>query len=136
VIKTIVKLIIPFTFSTGSDYQIKLQENDDLIKISIKYIQYKGALIQEMGINVDLLKDDTERELNFSNITIEFPYRYNINYPICNPKYGIQSRKDAAQEIERLKRDCITCLNRLIEVIRSKTSRYWLRFVSERHLNI
>ena len=114
--KTIIKLIVPFTFSDEKEYLVNLISKPAKIRIShfknndviekIKGIKYQGS--------PRMVPDDPEGIMYVSDIEIELLY---------SPDDLADLRPDF-DPVTLMRSICIEYLNRLIEVIRFTTRRY------------
>jgi hypothetical protein len=125
---TKVSLTIPFTFAEEGRYEVSIDRTNACIDIS--YVTNDEAVNKIMGIVAEgqrrLMPDDPEGMVNISKIIIKFPFGYSDAYLGTEPPEKFTQIKDL----------CVKYLNRLLEVIKYSTNRYWLRSLSPYHLNI
>jgi hypothetical protein len=126
--KTRVSLIIPFTFAAEGRYQVSIDKT--IASIEVTYVPNDEALNKIMGIVSEgkrqIMPDDPEGMVNISKVVIEFPFEYS----------AADLGSEGLEKFTRIKNLCVTYLNRVQEVIRYCTNRYWLRPLSPYHLNI
>lgn len=126
--KEIIEFTIPQAFADEGEYEVLL--NDMTAKITVELIQNDASLGNVGGMNVSTtgsgrvsFSSDSFGIANVTKIIIEFP--------------KIISSKLDEKEINPIvlslvvKQECIRYVNRLIEVIRIHTKKYWLRYISE-----
>ena len=73
-----------------------------------------------------LMPDDPEGTVNISKVTIELPFEY-LDTDLAG---------EGPEKLVPIRNQCLLYLNRLREVIRFYTNRYWLKSLSPHHLNI
>jgi hypothetical protein len=126
--RTKVSLTIPFTFAAEGRYQVSFDKT--IASIEVTYVPNDEALNEIMGIVSEgkrqLMPSDPEGMVNISKVIIEFPFEYS----------AADLGSEGLEKFTRIKHLCVTYLNRLQEVIRYCTNRYWLRSLSPYHLNI
>jgi hypothetical protein len=127
--KTIVSLIIPFTFASEGKYKVSL--NKKVADVEITYIQSNEIYDKIKGIvsegKSELIPDDPEGVVNVSKVVLELPFHF--IRPVAN--------EDAHSYVSgSINEICVTYLNRLREVIRFWTRKYWIRPISPQHLTI
>jgi hypothetical protein len=126
--ETKVWLTIPFTFAYEGRYEVSIDKK--IASIDISYVQNDEAVNQIMGIVAQgqrrLMPDDPEGMANISNVIIKFPFEYSDAY----------LGTEGPEKLTLIKHLCVKYLNRLREVIRYYTNRYWLRSLSPYHVNI
>jgi len=116
--KQIVEFKIPKVFADDETYEVKI--NDDLIKITTRLEQNTSGLENLTGLKAHgnvKLSADNKGIFNITKITIEFPF-------LIGKKIDIGSGMN-------VKQNCVLCINRLIEVIRFETRKYWITPISE-----
>lgn len=72
------------------------------------------------------MPDDPEGTVNISKIIIEFPFEFS----------DADLAGEGPEKLNQVGHQCVVYLNRLREVIRYCTNRYWLKSISPYHLNI
>jgi hypothetical protein len=126
--KTKVSLIIPFTFAAEGRYQVSIDKT--IASIEVTYVSNDEALNKITGIVSEgkrqIMPDDSEGMVNISKVVIEFPFEYS----------AADLGSGGLEKYAPIKERCVTYLNRLQEVLKYCTNRYWLRSVSPYHLNI
>jgi hypothetical protein len=127
--RTIVDFILPLTIAEEGTYNVKIEGKT--AKITLALIQNRDVMDRITGMtsigNVRLMPDP-HGIANKTKVNIEFPYAIG---DLIKPKPNMLSTSGIKQE-------CIKYLNRLSEVVRYKTKRYWTPFVSGRdiiHIN-
>jgi len=123
--RTIVELTIPFTFIAGGEYMVAVDGKICVISINIEQNHELATMIyrniQFMG-NVTSYPADYHGLFEISRIVMEFPY-------LIQPTNGDQLFTSAETV-------CITYLNRLLNVVKYLTKKYWLSPLSPRDLFI
>jgi hypothetical protein len=126
--RTKVSLIIPFTFAAEGRYQVSIDKT--IASIEVTYVPNDEALNKITGIVSEgkrqIMPSDPEGMVNISKVVIEFPFEYS----------AADLGSEGSEKYASIKEQCVTYLNRLQEVLRYCTNRYWLRSVSPYHLNI
>ena len=125
--KTFVKLLIPFTFSDEKEYLVKL--SGQIASIKIKHIKNSEGIEKIKNIiihgNPKMVPDDPEGLMFFSEVEIEFPF----SIQALSKEYNVD-------DVTLLTYICTNYLNRLSEVIRYFTHRYWIMPISENIIDI
>jgi hypothetical protein len=132
--KTEIQLAIPFTFALEGKYHVSI--DNMMAEIEISYVQNNEAMDSVRGIQTSgrarVMPDDPEGIMNISKVSIKLPYSMN------NHNNNISNEPDKMQIgiPSSIIEMCVLYLNRIREVIRYCTHRYWIRAISPRHLNI
>ena len=117
--KTIVQVVIPFTFVNEGEYRVTFDGKEAIIKV--EYVPTHSVTDSIKGIvsegKVTLKPDDPEGQVNISKITIEIPFM-------------MQESFENDDRLERIKIECMAYLNRLRDVVRDCTQRYTMRSIS------
>ena len=125
--KTVISLIIPFTFASEGKYKVTL--NKMVADIEITYVQTNDVYDKIKGIvsvgKSELMPDDPEGMVNISNVILELPYQYS------RPDEHVDTKGSGP-----VKEICVSYLNRLRDVIRYCSQKYWIRPISCQHLTI
>jgi hypothetical protein len=123
-----VNLIVSFTFTSDGSYPIPLAD-EKTANITIAHatsgIAATGIIGTTTQRNVQLLPDDPNCFMNISNISIELPFLIESSEP--GLALSMMSNMDTRPDIQAIKKHCLACLNRLIDVVRYCTRRYWMR---------
>ncbi len=130
-VKTIVNFVLPFVTVEEGKYEVSL--DGKIAKITISFQQNPESFekvtklkFQDRGdVKLNILPDP-HGIVNYTNVTIEIPSYYDpnkgkpivIDDSITNP----------------LKQDCISYINRLVEVVRFSTSKYWIPRINEQDI--
>lgn len=126
----IVSLIVPFTFASEGVYNVSLDSKK--VSIDIKYIRNDEKVNEIKGIttlgDAKLFPDDPTGTVNISKIVINF---HDLNQETVADAMNLPGGMG-----NQMKEYCIKYLNRLIEVIRFTTQRYWIRRISGFYLDI
>ena len=130
--KTVVEFTLPFVVVGEGQYTVQL--NGKVAKITVIRVQNKGGMETVMGLASIgqgglAMGQDLHGVMNVSKITIELPYILE----------AFESREEAKQvdpvaKSSILKKECISYMNRLIEVVRWKTRQYWIPSVAPRDI--
>jgi hypothetical protein len=132
-----VHLIVSFTFASNGSYLIPLA-NEKNANITIAHatsgIAATGIIGTTSHGNIQLLPDDPNGFMNISNISIELPFLIESSEPGLS--FSMMSNMDTRPDIQEIKKHCLECLNRLIDVVRYNTKRYWMRTLREQDLFI
>lgn len=126
--KEIIEFTIPQAFADEGEYEVLL--DDMTAKIAVELIQNDASLGNVGGMKVSTTGSgrvsfslDSFGIANVTKITIEFP-------KIISSKLDENEINPKASSLA-VKQECIRYVNRLIEVIRIYTKKYWLRYISE-----
>jgi hypothetical protein len=126
--KTIVKLIVPYTFSDEREYSIRLSGRIAIVKI--KHVKNSEGIEASKGIRFEgspkMVPDDPLGAMYISNIEIEFPFSPQ-DLLVNNP---------TADEVSVMTDVSMKYLSRLTEVIRFATHRYWIKMISQSDVSI
>lgn len=116
----VVHLIVPFTFCNEGEYKVRIWHD---ASIKIKHVQNKGGLETVKGIQIHgspkMIPDDPFGLYYISQVELSFP-----------PPGG-ESPSDLGIDDYLLSYYCARYLNRLAEVVRFATHRYWIRLISQ-----
>lgn len=139
-VKTIVKIRIPFTFVNEGTYEISI--NGQVASVVINYERNSGGMANMMNWEVSApgaskleMMPDHHGLVNKSNVYIEIPYYVlPVNRVFIMPDgQKLGPIEDHFGEIQRA---CLEYLNRLIEVVRFKTGQYWTSPLSSKDVFI
>jgi len=129
--KETVEFTIPQVFADEGEYDILF--DDMMVKITISLIQNNPSLENVGGMTVSAsgsgrvsISSDPFGIANITKIKIEFP-------KIISPKLDEKEINPTNVSLT-VKQECIKYVNRLIEIVRIHTCRYWLRYVSEQDI--
>ena len=127
--KTVVSLIIPFTFASEGKYKVSI--NNSIADIEITYVQSNEVIDRIKGIvsvgKSALMPDDPEGVVNISKVVLELPFQYSLPNDQAN---------ESSERSGPIKEVCVSSLNRLRDVIRFCTLKYWIRPISPQQLTI
>lgn len=128
-VKTVVNLTLPFALLDEGDYEVSM--NGEIVKISIKLErtvsrmgQIQGVEFNAPGASTVRMENDFHGIVNISRIQIEFPHYI---LPTKMEQQANGSQKDVSGDHHvNVQKESILSLNRLIEVVRWHTRRYWI----------
>jgi hypothetical protein len=130
--KTSVSLALPYTFCDEGNYLVSLDGR--VASITIEYVQATDTLDKIIGMTtmgkMMIRPDDPEGLANFSKITIQFPF---LTQHAFTDDAGFENTPNLYEEATN---ESARYLNRLREVIRYLTRRYWIRDISKTHIRI
>ena len=122
----LVDLIIPFTFSDEGIYNIRLSGRTSEVKI--EHIKNSEGIEKAKGIkimgNPTTIPDDPSGLYHISKVEMKIPLLHG------------ESLNDWLINERMVAFVCMKYLNRLTEVIRFATHRYWIRMISQRDIDI
>ena len=129
--KTLVEFMVPSVFVDEGQYEVSL--NGNVAKVSVSFIQNREVMNRITGtqsVGKATMTPDTHGIANISKVAIELPYGQDrLSEQI--PGASIVSMLSMMRTV---KLECILVLNRLIEVVRAATNRYWITSFSERDI--
>jgi hypothetical protein len=130
--RTIVETFLPWTFADEGTYRVSLDNFPAMV--SIKYFPSQGRLADVTGLlaTTRLHPDDPLGILNFSSIVIEFPFL------LRDPSDGFDfdSSYHSSSFYSQLQELCLRYLNRLVNILRFCTKRYWIKSIPLDNLNV
>jgi hypothetical protein len=122
----LVDLVIPFTFSDEGEYNIRLSGRTS--KVKIEHIKNSEGIEKAKGIKImgtpKTIPDDPSGLYYISNVEMKIPL---LQGELLDD-WLINDRIVAYV--------CMRYLNRLTEVIRFATRRYWIRMISQKDIDI
>ncbi|MPZ07211.1 MAG: hypothetical protein GEU26_12495 [Nitrososphaeraceae archaeon] len=122
---TIVEMYVPATFADEGTYKISLDNRP--AHITIQYLPSHGNFAHVTGLDAtqNLDPDDPSGIVNFSYIEMDFPYY------LEEPGKGLSddSSERASAYHKKIDDLCLRYLNRLVDVVRYCTQRYWIRSI-------
>lgn len=129
--KTVVKFTLPFVTVEEGEYPVSISGKTAKITISFQQNLESFEKITKMKFHSSGGKVSLSRDphgiANYTNVSIEFPYYYDVS-----KDGGFMTTEFSTTH--PLKQDSIVYLNRLIEVIRWLTARYWIQRVKEQDI--
>ncbi len=131
--RTIVELIVPFTFIAGDDYNVMIDGNVCVISITIEqHHELANRLYQNIQFvgSVTSFPADYLGLFEISQVRMEFPYiiePIKVNDVVAEGKMIERDSMFIAAEAE-----CLAYLDRLIRVVKYTTNKYWLSPLSSR----
>lgn len=130
--RTTVSLALPYTFCDEGKYIVSL--NGKQADVTVEYIQTTETLDKITGMKttgkMTIVPDDPEGLANFSKIIMQLPF-------LTPHAFAEKVDFDNAPNIfEETTNECARYLNRLREVIRYVTRRYWIRDIAKNHIRI
>jgi len=146
-VKTIAKLAVPFTLVEEGTYPITIDGKMAEIKITYEMSKGRANEIMSMGLQSKgegHLRMDRDHHgiTQFVKAVIEFPFHIepdiiDISKIKQTPNFQISSNVPFIKNhTAPVARQCLAYMNRLVEVVRVLTSKYWLPSLSERDIVI
>jgi len=137
---TTVNLRTPGIQINSGKYKVKL--NGDEYEVNIEHMKNYENLKNLTGIGVSVSgsgsvefgDDHLNGIADVLDVTIIFPEKYDIE-PL-DPIMLMKSTDEISKHVEELKKKCLICINRVIEVIRASTNHYWITELALRDIYI
>lgn len=132
-VKTIARFTLPFALLDDGTYDVSL--NGIVAKITTHRENTVSRQAQMMGMEAMIpqggtltMENDFYGLVNITRIQVELPY---LIHPTRTRNLGDGRLEDLSHDNHiNVQRDCLLYLNRLIEVIRWQTRRYWIHNLS------
>jgi hypothetical protein len=121
--RTIVELTVPFTFIEGGEYLVSLGGNICVISI---YTEQSHELATRIYRGIQFMGDVTSYSADHHGL-------FEISRVVLGFPYLIQSI-NGEQLFTSAEVECVTYLNRLLDVLKYLTNKYWLAPLSSRDL--
>ena len=124
--KIVVSLVVPFTFSDEGEYNIRLSGRTCFIKII--HVKNSEGIEKTRGIHIHgspkIVPDDPQGLYYISEVEVSIPL------------LSTESSDDWLMKEGFVSYVCMKYLNRLTEVIRFTTHRYWIKMITVRAVDI
>ena len=118
--KIVVSLVVPFTFSDEGEYNIRLSGRICAIKIA--HIKNSEGIETTKGVHIHgspkMIPDDPQGLYYISEVHVSIPL------------LPTESSDDWLMNTGMVSYTCMKYLNRLTEVIRFTTHRYWIKMIA------
>jgi hypothetical protein len=124
--KIVASLVVPFTFCDEGEYHIRLSGRT--CKVKIIHVKNSEGIEKTKGVHIHgspkLVPDDPQGLYYISQATIGIPL------------FSSESSNDWLMNQGLVSYACMKYLNRLTEVIRFTTHRYWIKMITLRDIDI
>jgi hypothetical protein len=124
--RIVVRLVIPFTFSDEGEYQIRLSGRTCIVKII--HVKNTEGIDKTKGMHIHgspkIVPDDPQGLYYISEVEVSMPL------------LSTESSNDRLMNEGLVSYVCMKYLNRLTEVIRFTTHRYWIKMITLRDIDI
>ena len=132
-VKTVARLTLPFALLENGSFDVSLDKR--IAKITVQRENTVSRQGQMTGMEFMVskggtltMKNDFYGLVNITRLRVELPY---LIYPSKIQDLGNGRLEDLSHDHHiNVQRDCLLYLNRLIEVIRWQTRRYWIHNLS------
>lgn len=142
---TLVKLTLPFPLLAEGEYAITLSGKTAIVTIKHEYNQSGMENMTSMGMRPLgpgklVMEPDHHGIANYAKVTVAFSYAVNpivtdISTIPQNDHFKIVGNaKTIEDHIGPVTRECMNYLNRLVEVVRCYTGKYWIPPLSGRDI--
>jgi hypothetical protein len=122
----VVSLVVPFTFSDEEEYHIRLSGRTCIVKIT--HVKNSEGIEKTTGLRIHgspkIIPDDPQGLYYVSEVKVSIPL------------LSTESSNDWLMNEGFVSYVCMKYLNRLTEVIRFTTHRYWIRMITLRDIDI
>jgi hypothetical protein len=123
--KIVVSLIVPFTFCDEGEYHIRLSGRTYKVKIiHVKNTEGIEKTRASICMSPELVPDDPQGLYYISQVTITIPL------------FSSESSNEWLMNQGLVSYACMKYLNRLTEVVRFTTHRYWIKMITLRDIDI
>jgi len=122
----LVKLVVPFTFSDEGEYRIRLRDRTSIL--NIRYVENNEGIEKTKGMHIhgspQIIPDDPHGLYYISEVDMSIPL------------LPTEKSEDWLMDNSVVSYVCLKYLNRLTEVIRFTTHRYWIKMITMKDIDI
>jgi hypothetical protein len=124
--KIVLSLVVPFTFSDEGEYHVRLSGRTSIVKIT--HAKNSEGIEKTTGLHIHgspkVIPDDPQGLYYVSEVKVSIPL------------LSTESPNDWLMNDSFVSYVCMKYLNRLTEVIRFATHRYWIKMITLRDIDI